>query len=337
MTTSAINSALSTSTALMNKLASVNAATATAKNANTLALIQNTISNQFNQKVTALQDQVQTSSTSVLQQQQTNLNTQLTTYQNAETAISQNNLVLADLTQQLSTLATAAQSGDSTTFDQTLSAAQTDINDLQAVPFAAGLQPDGTSQLTSTGLGIQSSSTYDLSTSAGQAQALSDVQAAEAQVEQVVSLSTLNQQIAASAQTPLQTQISAISTQINNTQTAQQAAVAAQTATLEQQAQEEYHIIELNLGNDSNASSFLSSVENYSSIADTQPGTTLSLLGGTSGEPLLPVANLTTSSSSTSSTSSSSSSSSSSNSSSGSSSSSSSGSSSLGSLFSTTA
>jgi hypothetical protein len=136
MTSNAINTAISTSTVLMSKLVSVAASRATAQNTNTLALIQNSISNQFNKKVAALQDQVQTSTISTLQQQQSSLSSQLKSYQTAEGTVAQNNAVLADLTQQLATLSIAAQSGNATTFDQALSTAQLDVNDLQSVPFA---------------------------------------------------------------------------------------------------------------------------------------------------------------------------------------------------------
>ncbi len=295
MTSSAINSALSTSSALMAKLTAVNAASASSKNSSTLTLINNMISNQLNQKVTALQDQVQTSTVGVLQQQQTGLNTQLQSYQTAEGQISANGSVLADLSLQLANMATAAQSGNSTTFDQTLTAAQLDVADLQTVSFAPGLLPDGTAALMGAGLNIQSASTYNLSTPTGQAQALSAAQAAETQVQQISTMNNLNQQITASAQTALQTQISGIGTQINNLQIAQQTAIAQQTTTLEQQAQEEYHIIEMNLGNATNASSFLTSVEGYQRLAAVQPGTTLGLLGGNAGQPALFTANLTTS------------------------------------------
>lgn len=297
---SAINTALATSSALMAKLTAVNSASASSKNSSTLALINNMISNQLNQKVSALQDQVQTSTVGVLQQQQTSLTTQLQSYQTAEGQISANGSVLADLSLQLANMATAAQSGNSTTFDQTLTAAQLDVTDLQTVSFAPGLLPDGTAALMGAGLNIQSASVYNLGTPTGQAQALSAAQAAEAQVQQISTMNNLNQQITASAQTALQTQISGIGAQINNMQIAQQTAIAQQTTALEQQAQEQYHIIEMNLGNATNASSFLTSVEGYQRLAAVQPGTTLGLLGGNAGQPALFTANITTSTSSSS-------------------------------------
>ncbi len=300
MTTSAINTALATSTALLTKLASVNASRASSHNSNTLNLIQTTINNQAATKIAALQVEVPTADINTLQQQQTSLQKQLSSYQTAEGQISTNNSLLADLSIQLGNLAVAAQAGDSTTFDQTLISAQNDVSELQSVSFAPGLRSDGTAQLQYSGLNIQTSSNYDLSTTAGQTAALNDVQAAEAQVQQVSVLSNLNQSIAASGQTSLQTQISGLSTQISNLQTDAQAQIATQTAQINQQAQEEFHIIEMNLGNSANAASIISSSQNYLNIAAAQPGTTLGLLGGTAGQPSLPVANLTTGTSSSS-------------------------------------
>jgi hypothetical protein len=332
VTTSAINSALTTSATLMNKLASVNAARASSQTNNELNLIQTQITNQTNQKIAALQDQVDTSSVTPLQAQQKTLNTQLKSYQTTEGQLSSNNSLLADLSLQLGTLATAAQAGDAATFDATLASAQNDVSELQSVTYVPGLLQDGTAALQSSGLSIQSSSTYNLGTAAGQAQALSDVQAAEAQVQQISTLSGVNQSIVGSAQTALQTQISNVTAQINNLQLAQQTYISQQTAILQQDATEEFHIIEMNLGNASKSASIITSSENYLNIASATPGTTLGLLAGTTGQPSLAVANLTTSSSSASHASSSSSSRSSSGSSSGGTSNSQ-----PGSLFSTTA
>jgi hypothetical protein len=296
VTSSAIDNALATSATLMTKLAAVNSARASSQNNNTLNLIQTTINNQANTKIAALQVEVPTATVDTLQQQETALNTQLGTYQTAEGQLATNNSLLGDLSIQLANLATAAQAGDSTTFDQTLASAQNDVSELQTVSFAPGLLQDGTAGLQYNGLNIQSSSSYDLSTPAGQAAAISDVQAAVAQVQQISTLSSLNQTITASAQTSLQTQISGINTQVVNLQTASQTQISQQTSQIRQQAQEEFHIIEMNLGNAANAGSLITSVQNYRNLAAAQPGTTLALLGGTAGEPSLPVANLTTSS-----------------------------------------
>ena len=71
---------------------------------------------------------------------------------------------------------------------------------------------------------------------------------------------------------------------------------ATQIANLKQQAQTQYHLIELNFGNSTSAASIITSVESYQNLAAVLPGTTLGLLGSNSdGEPTLSFANLTTS------------------------------------------
>lgn len=294
MTSSAINTALATSTMLMTKLAAVNAANAASQTNNRLTLIQNDINAQLNQKIAQLQQQAQDPAVTILQQQESTLNTQLNTYQNAEQQVAGNNSTLGDLSLQLSDLAVAAQSGDASTFDQTLAAAQNDVDSLQVVSFTPGLQPDGIASLKYAGLGIQASGSYDLSTPSGQAQALAAVQAAQATVQQITTTSTLNQQITASIQQSLQTQISGISTQVANLQQTELTDAQTQIANLQQQAQEEYHLIEMNLGNTNNAASVLTSLQSTANLAAVQPGTTLGIIDPTAGEPALFVANLTT-------------------------------------------
>jgi hypothetical protein len=295
VTSSAINTALATSTMLMTKLAAVNAANAASQTNNRLTLIQNDINAQLDEKIAQLQQQAQDPTVTILQQQETTLKSQLDTYQTAEQQIAGNNSSLGDLSLQLSDLAVAAQSGDASTFDQTLVAAQSDIDSLQVVSFAPGLQPDGVASLKYAGLGIQSSGSYDFSTPAGQAQALAVVQAAQATVQQITSTTSLNQQITASIQQSLQTQISGISTQVANLQQTELTDAQTQIAKLQQQAQEEYHIIEMNLGNANSAASVLTSLQTTTNLAAVQPGTTLGIIDPTVGEPALFVANLTTS------------------------------------------
>lgn len=309
MTTSAISTAISAGTALMNKLAAVSAANAATATNNRLTLIGNDINNQLNQQISQLQAQSEDPEVTILQQQETSLSTQLTNYQNAETQIGQNNTVLSELGLQLSDASVAAQAGDSTSFDQAVASAQNYLGLLQVVPSTPGLQPDGIAALQFAGLGIQSSSTYDLSTAAGQAQALAAVQTAQTQVQNIQTQSSQNQTISASIQTALQTQITGVSNQINNLQQTELTDAATQIANLKQQAQEEYHIIEMNFGNSTTAASVLTSLQTEANLAAVQPGTTLGIIDPTPGEPSLFVANLKTSTPSTASTSSASSSS----------------------------
>lgn len=344
MTSASISSFLASSTALMNKLASLNAANATSQTNNRLTLIGNDLQAQLNKKVAALQQQAQDPQVTILQQQQQTLSAQLNTYQGAETQIGGNNSLLGDLALQLSTLGIAAQSGDSATFDATLTTAQSDVNALQVVPYTPGLQSDGITPLKYQGLGLQSSSTYDLSTPAGQAQALAAVQAAQAVVKQITTTSLQNQEVSASIQQALQTQITGVTTQVGNLQQTELADAQTQITQLEQQEQTQYHLIQLNFGNSTSAASILTSLQTQTNLASVPAGTTLGILDHTAGTSGLFVANLTTSTPTTqssASSSSSASSNSSSNSSSGTSSSSSSSSvpstSLLGSILSTNA
>ena len=310
MTSSSISSYLASSTALMTKLASLNAANAASQTNSRLTLIGNDLQAQLNKKVAALQQQAQDPVVTELQAQQKTLTTQFNTYQSAENQIGTNISVLGDLSLQLSDLAVAAQSGDSSTFDQALTSAQADVASLQVVAYTPGLQPDGITSLKYAGLGIQSSSSYDLSTPAGQAQALAAVQAAQAVAKQISTTSSQNQEISASVQQALQTQISGITTQIGNLQQTELAGAQTQITNLETQEQTEYHLIQLNFGNSTNAASVLTSLQNTAKLAAVQPGTTLGILDPTPGSPALFVANLTTSTPTTSSANSNSSSSS---------------------------
>lgn len=320
MTSSAINTALAASTMLMNKLAAVNAANAASQTNNRLTLIQNDLNAQLDKKIAQLQQEAQDPSVTILQQQSATLSSQLKTYQSAEQQIGANNTVLGDLSLQLSFVAVAAQSGDASTFDQSLAAAQSDVGMLHVVSSTPGLQPDGIASLQYAGLGIQSSGSYDLGTAAGQAQALAAVQAAQSVVQQIAATSALNQQITASVQQALQTQISGISTQVANLQQVELTDAQTQITNLQQQAQEEYHIIEMNLGNSTTAANILTSLQTTANLAAVQPGTTLGIIDPTPGEPGLFVANLTSSAPAVSSSSSSNSSATSGASSSGSSS-----------------
>jgi len=159
---------------------------------------------------------------------------------------------------------------------------------------------------------------------------LSAVQALQTQIQHISAASSLNQQITASIQTAIQTQSTAVTTQLNNLQQTELGDAATQIANLKQQAQMQYHIIQMNMGNSTSAGSILTSLQTLANLSAVQPGTTLGILAGTTtGELSLPIANVNVTSPSTSASSSSSSDSSAS--------SSSSGSSSLGSIVSTSA
>lgn len=302
VSTSSISSTLTINNALISKLAAASAANAQSMANYRLQLIGNDLTAQLNKKIAALQAQAEDPNIPVYQQQEQQLTQQQTTYQNAEAALSENGTALSQISLQLGNLAVAAQAGDSTSFDQALASAQNDVSLLQTVPFAPGLQPDGVAGIQYNGLGIQSSASYDLSTPAGQAQALSDIQAAQNAVQASSSTTSLNQQITASVQQALQTQISGISTQISNLQNSELSAASATIANLQQQTQEEYHIIQLDVGDETNATSILTSVQTLANESAVQPGTTMSILVGNNGVPTLFSANLPTPTSGSSST-----------------------------------
>lgn len=292
MTTSAIKSVLAATTALMSKLAAVNAANASLQTNNRLALIGNQITAQLNKKIAQLKAQSEDPTVGILQQQSTHLSQQYSTYNAAETQIGQNRTVLGSLALQLSNAAVAAQSGNASAFDAAVQSSNDDVASLQVVPFAAGLQPDGVAPLKYAGLNVQSSSTYNLSTPSGQAQALAAVQAAQAVIQQVTTMTAQNQQISASIQQALQTQMTAVSNQISDLQQTELTDAATKIANLKQQSQMQFHIIEMNFGNSSNAASILTARQAAAQAAAVSPGTALGIMVGNSGEFTLPIANV---------------------------------------------
>jgi hypothetical protein len=278
-------------TSLINTLANVATAGAQSFVQFRLKLIGQQITAQLNKKIAQLKDQAQDPTIPLQQQQAATLSHQKQAYDQALSQIGSNGSTLGDLAIQLGNLSSAAAQGDSATFDQTLGAANTDIGILQTVPALAGFLPDGTSSLATNGLGIQSSATYDLSTPAGQAQASTDIQAAQTLIQQIASTNTTNQEIGSSISQSLGTQITAISDQISNKQIAILTDGAAQVDKLNQQAKTDFHLIELQFGNVPQTGSILSNAQNANNIAP-PPGSVISLLVGNSSGAALPVANL---------------------------------------------
>jgi hypothetical protein len=284
---------LALTTSLINTLANVATAGAQSFVQFRLKLIGQQITAQLNKKIDQLKEQAQDPTIPLLQQQEAALNHQKTAYDQALTQIGTNGTTLGDLSIQLSNLANAAAQGDSTTFDQSLAAANTDVDILQIVPPLAGFLPDGIGGLKNNGIGIQSSATYDLSTPAGQAQASADIQAAQSLIQQIASTNTTNQEIGSSISQSLETQLTAISDQISNKQTAILTDGAAEVDKLNQQAKTQFHLIELQFGNVPQTGSILSNAQNANNIAP-PPGSVISLLVGNNSGGALPVANLPT-------------------------------------------
>jgi hypothetical protein len=285
VTTSSITSAL------FNRLAQVSTANAQTMVNYRLKLVGDQLTAQLNKKIAQLKGQSQDPMIPALQQQAATLTARQKSYTDVSAKYSENGNVLADLGLQLSNLPQAASAGDAAAFDQALGAANTDLGDLQVVPYLAGLQGDSVASLKYTGLGIQSSATYDLSTPAGQAQAISDVQAAQSVVQQIQGTTTVNQQIANTISQALEGQLTAISNQISNKQFSELTSAATQITKLKQQSQERFHLIELAFANTGESANMLQAFQNSQNIAP-PPGSVVSLMVGSSSGQSLPVANV---------------------------------------------
>jgi hypothetical protein len=280
-------------TSPLARLAQIASASAQSGVNQRIQLINNALVNQLNKKIAVMKAAAQNPAIPGLEAQVSALGTQQTAYNTAASQSSNNALVLADVSLRLGTLAAAAQNGDAATFDQNLSGIVTDIGILQPTSFAPGLQSDGIAALQFSGIGIQSSANYNLGTAAGQAQAGSDVTAAQSLIQSITGVATTNQAIADSAIQAIQAQITGLNSQISNDQNSVLSSDAAQIAKLKQQEQEQFHVIELSMGNVGETSSMLASFETSGSTAP-PPGSIVSLLvnENTPTEPTLSVANV---------------------------------------------
>jgi len=268
---------VSSVSSLMNTLAQIATSGAQSQSQNQLRIIGDRMTAQLNQKIADLKAQANDPIVPILQQQSATLSQQKTSYDTAQRQFVTNGQPIGDLDTQLSAMATAAAVGDATTFDQALSAANTDLANLNAVPLLPGLQPDGAANLKSNGLGIQSSAGYDLSTQAGQAQAAADISAAQAQVAQLSTTTTQNTQIAIGIDQALTAQITALNDQVSARQQSETTDALTQIQTLQTQTQTQFHLIELTMGSAGNTSSMLQDFENAQAASDA-PGSILSVL-----------------------------------------------------------
>jgi hypothetical protein len=215
-----------------------------------LQLITKQIQKQLTDKIAALQSAGSDSSaTTVLQSSISQVSAQKSVITNLQAQYTANSNVINDLQTQLANLQTAAQNGDSTSFDHYLSLANTDVGSLKVVTPNSQFQPDGVAALAANGLGIGSSASYGLSTSTGQSQALAAIQAAVQTVSRISTINGDNLAVAGGA-------ITALTTTYNNYNTSLQAIESTQTnstqsaiTTLSAQATTQEHLIELALGN----------------------------------------------------------------------------------------
>jgi len=251
--------------------------TAGAQNQNQLTLnaINNTLTTRLNNQIAKLEAQSSdTTTVQLLQNQLSSAQTQNSAFSKAASQWLGNESFLTDLNTQLTTMNTAATSGNASTFDSALAQAQSDIADLTVVPFVPGTQPDGVANLKYNGLGVQSSSTYNLSTPAGQAQAETDIANAKTVVAQVLSVTTQNQEIATSQSNAFTTDINNLTLQLSQISDNQNNTVQTQITNLQQQEQEQYHVIELALSSSSNntASILTGATSSLASVLAAQPG-----------------------------------------------------------------
>ena len=239
-------------------LQSVSQATASMTQSLQLANIAQDLQNQLNRQLAALQPQTDQVSVDLSQNRINALQEQQKTVSNLETMFGNNGNVLSDMSNQLNLMAQAVTNGDGTAFDNALSALNTDLSDLTPPDWNPLFQSDGIAALKTNGINIQSSATYDLTTPAGQAAATADVTAVQNQLQAIIKINGGNQTVAASQITALNGQISALQNMQFQQQTAQSQAIAQQTAQLQQNMQNQLHLIELSLGQTNQLSTALS-------------------------------------------------------------------------------
>jgi hypothetical protein len=227
-----------------------------------LQLIGQQLTAQLNKKIAQLKDQAQDPMLPILQGRANALNNQKTPYSSALDQMSGNSSALSDMKIQLGNASLAASLGDATGFDQALAAAQSDVDILGVVPNLPGFQPDGIGNLKLNGLGIQSSSAYDLTTAAGQAQAMADIQNTQNEIDQIFTFSTQNQAIATTISQLIDSQVSALNDQVNSRQQSEVIDAANQIAQLQQQTQMQFHLAELAFGSIAQPASVLDSSQN---------------------------------------------------------------------------
>jgi hypothetical protein len=237
--------------------------------------ISNDLQNQLTRQVAALQAPVDQVSINYSQSQIANLLTQQKAVTSLQTQFGSNANILSDMLSQITTMTSAATNGDSTGFDNALSAANTDLTDLTPTAYNPIFTSDGVGLLKKNGLGVNSSASYDLSTPAGQTAASADVAAAQSLVNGIFKITTANQTLAGSQVTALNGQINALQTIENQAQNANATSVATQTAQLQTNMQNQLHLIQLSMGNSSEIATMLAAAEN-------PPGPVTSVFGALS-------------------------------------------------------
>ncbi len=255
-------SSTSSSTTILTTLASVYSSNVQLTTQVMVDEINGQIQKQLQQKIAALPDTGDTVMLTFTQDQINQLNKKLSTVTTVGNDSSTNAGLLSSMQNLLAAMQTAAANGDSTTFDNNLATLNTDLSNLIVVPPTAPFQADQISGLKGSGLGINSSSFYDLSTANGQAAAAADLNNAQSKLGQIFGIVTSNQLVATSLTTSLSDQINSLNQTLQQTQTTDQLNVASQTAQLTQLAQNQEHLIQLALGNTTLLSDALGNMAN---------------------------------------------------------------------------
>jgi hypothetical protein len=272
----------SSTTSIMNVLTQAALTNAASQESYRFQLVQKLLNAQFQKKIANLQASNDTSAKdNFLKVEISQLGQQMATFSRFQSQYGHNANILADITTQIVAMQNAASAGDSATFDGALATANAEISYLTVVQGNPAFQSDGVDQLQASGLGVQSSDSYDLSTPDGQAAALADLQNASALINQVYSVTTINQTVAGSQATALDSQISNLNGTLENDQFNQAANVTTQTLKLKTQLTTQVHLIQLNFANAQTAGASLQQqqLSLQAALEPPPPGTIFSIFG----------------------------------------------------------
>jgi hypothetical protein len=242
-------SSIGSTTNALTALAQISAQNVQTAQNQQINLISQRLQEQLNAKIAAYQKSTDDSATAVTQAQLNSAQNQLSTISTMQTNYGTNVNTLNDLTAQLAAMQTAVTNGDSAGFDGALTLANNDVGSLVVVNPLGSFQPDGVSTFKINGLGISDSSTYDLSTPAGQAAAQTAIQNAQNTVNTIYQVTSANNTLAAAQKTALSGQVNALQSTINTAQQNQQTLSNTQIQQMMTNEQNQLHLIELSLGN----------------------------------------------------------------------------------------
>jgi hypothetical protein len=279
---SAIPTFDNSTTNIMNVLTQVALSDAAQQESYRFKLVQTQLNNQFQKKIAALKASGDPSAQDDFLKVEISQESQRkAAFTSLQSQYGLNANLLSDITEQIATIQNAASAGDAATFDGALATANAEVSYLAVAPDNPALQPDGVAALKSSGLGVQSSAGYDLSTPAGQSAALADLQNASNLIAQIYSVTASNETIAGSQAAALDSEISQQNTTLQNDQFNRSASITLQTLRLKQQLTTQLHLIELNFANAQSAGASLQKQElaGQAALAPPPPGTIFSLFG----------------------------------------------------------